>query len=42
MIITIHRGTDQIDKPDDFVKLFDKDWPVVRLHDGETFAIKRE
>ncbi|MBR4130557.1 MAG: hypothetical protein IKU02_06505 [Bacteroidaceae bacterium] len=35
-IIPIHT-----DKPDDFVKIFDKDWPVVRLHDGETFAIKK-
>ena len=35
-IIPIHT-----DKPDDFVKLFDKDWPVIRLHDGEAFAIKR-
>ena len=35
-IIPIHTN-----KPDDFVKLFGNDWPVIRLHDGESFMIKR-
>ena len=32
-IIPIHT-----DKPDDFVKLFEKEWPIIRLHDGETLS----
>ena len=35
-IIPIHT-----EKPDVFVKLFSDEWPVIRLHDGEAFAIKR-
>ena len=35
-IIPIHT-----DRPDDFVKLFGNDWPVIRLHDGESFKIKK-
>ena len=32
-IIPIHT-----EKPDDFVKLFSDEWPVIRLHDGESIS----
>ena len=32
-IIPIHT-----DKPDEFAKLFSKEWNIIRLHDGETFS----